>query len=355
MKKLLLIVDDNTDIISIIQEFLSDMFDGVHSASTVDEAQDLLAANQYSLMTLDINLQGRNGSEVIKFIMDAPDNPNKNISTILISGMMTSEFAEKNKSRFAGVLTKPFDMNVLRKIAEDSLKGTMPEKKPVDIKDLSNIPQIKCKMPFTVAQLEEKVEEVLSHIRKDNKLKKLFASMNINRDPESYLAVHVGLLINISTAISMKLEWNTDKTLSKFVYASYLHDIALADRNDLAKIASLEELTQKKDSLSATDYKLVFEHPNIAATTLSDYKEIPMDVLTIVRQHHELPKENGFPSKISHKKIIPMSTVFIVAHDLTDYILSNPKWDLAEYLTAAKEKFTGTHFQKTLVALEALG
>lgn len=355
MQKLLLIVDDNADIVNIIQEFLSDIFDGVHSASTVDEAQDLLAAHQYSLMTLDINLQGRNGSEVIKFIMDSPENTNKKTPIILISGMMTPDFAEKNKSRFAGVLTKPFDMNVLRKITEDSLKGPMLEKKPVDIKDLTNIPQIKCKIPFTVAELDEKVEEVLAQVRKDMKLKKLFTSMKINRDPESYLAVHMGILINISTAISMKLEWNTEKTLSKFVYASYLHDIALADRNDLAQISSLEELTGKKDKLSAADYKLVFEHPNIAATTLGDVKEIPMDVLTIVRQHHELPKENGFPSKISHKKIIPMSAVFILSHDLTDYILKNPKWDLTEYLVAAKIKFTGTHFQKALVALESLG
>jgi response regulator RpfG family c-di-GMP phosphodiesterase len=354
MKKLL-IVDDNKDIVDIIKEFLSDLYDEVYSASTVDEAQDLLAAHKFLLMTLDINLQGRNGSEVIKFIMDNPENPNKNLPIVLISGMMTPEFVEKNKTRFAGVLTKPFDMNDLRKIAEDVKKGPAPEKKPVEMKDLNNVPQIKCKMPFTVAQLDEKVEQVLVEIRKENKLKKLFASMKINRDPESYLAVHVGMLINISTAISMKLEWNTEKTLSKFVYASYLHDIALADRNDLAQITDFKELTMKKEELSPADYKLVFEHPNIAATTLSDYRDIPMDVLTIVRQHHELPSGEGYPSKISHKKIIPMSAVFIIAHDLTDYILANSKWKLSEYIAIAEVKFIGQHFSKALEALATLG
>jgi len=354
MKKLL-IVDDSPDIVYIIQEFLSDLFAEVHTAATVDAAQDLVAAHKFSLITLDINLYGRNGSEVIKFIMENADNPNKKTPIILISGMMTPEFVEKNKARFAGILNKPFEMGVLRKIAEDATSGSMPEKNSVELKDLSNVPQIKCAMPFTVTQLEEKVEQVLVDIRKENKLKKLFASMKINRDPESYQAVHMGMLINISTAISMKLEWNTEKTLSKFIYASYLHDIALADRGDLAKINSLEELNLKKESMTPADYKLVFEHPNIAATTLSDYREIPMDVLTIVRQHHELPKENGFPSKISHKKIIPMSAVFIISHDLSNYIIANPKWSLAEYIQDAKNKFTGTHFQKALTALEALG
>jgi response regulator RpfG family c-di-GMP phosphodiesterase len=355
MKKLLLIVDDNPEIVDVIKLFLSDMYDEVHTASTVDEAQDLLTTHKFTMMTLDINLHGRNGSEIIKFIMDNPENANKKTPIILISGMMTPEFIEKNKSRFAGVLTKPFEMSVLRQIAEDVNKGAMPEKKTIELRDLNNVPQIKCKMPFTVAQLEEKVEQVLVEIRKENKLKKLFASMKINRDPESYLAVKVGMLINISTAISMKLEWNTEKTLSKFVYASYLHDIALADRNDLAQISSFEELTKKKATLTPSDYKLVFEHPNIAATTLGDFRDIPMDVLTIVRQHHELPNETGFPSKISHKKIIPMSVVFIVSHDLTTYILANPKWNLADYLIQAKPKFTGAHFVKTLAALETLG
>jgi response regulator RpfG family c-di-GMP phosphodiesterase len=354
MKKLL-IVDDNKDIVDIIKEFLSDLYDEVYSASTVDEAQDLLIAHTFSLMTLDINLQGRNGSEVIKFIMDNPENPNKNLPIVLISGMMTPEFVEKNKSRFAGVLTKPFEMSILRKIAEDVKKGPGPEKKPVEIKDLNNVPQIKCKMPFTVAQLDEKVEQVLVEIRKENKLKKLFASMKINRDPESYLAVHVGMLINISTAISMKLEWNTEKTLSKFVYASYLHDIALADRNDLAQISDFNDITLKKNELSPADYKLIFEHPNIAATTLSDFRDIPMDVLTIVRQHHELPDGTGYPSKISNKKIIPMSAVFIISHDLTNYILANPKWKLPEYIALAEKKFIGQHFNKALEALAALG
>jgi hypothetical protein len=50
-----------------------------------------------------------------------------------------------------------------------------------------------------------------------------------------------------------------------------------------------------------------------------------------------------------------MTAVFIIAHDLTNYILANPKWKLPEYITMAEEKFIGQHFSKALVALAALG
>ncbi len=122
MKKLL-IVDDNPDIVDIIKEYLSDMYDLVIAASTVDQAQDYVCEHKFTMITLDINLHGRNGSEVIKFIMDAPTNENKTTPIVLISGMMTEEFIMKNRNRFAGVLVKPFDMNALRWIAEDVNKG----------------------------------------------------------------------------------------------------------------------------------------------------------------------------------------------------------------------------------------
>jgi response regulator RpfG family c-di-GMP phosphodiesterase len=351
----LLIVEDEPDMVGIIKDYLHDIFDEIHTANTIEQALDLVAHKKFALITLDINMQGRNGSEVVKFFLDNPTNENSLAPIIVISGMLTVQFIAKNKHHFAGILVKPFEMNVLRKIAEDAISGKIPARKnaPV-ISDMSDIPQLKCNVPFTVMQLDERVEEVMKQIRKDYRLKKLFSSMKVNRDPKSYISVHIGMLINISVSISMKLDWNLEQTLHKFVYAAYLHDIALAERNDLAMISSLEELKVKKKSMSHEEYKLVYEHPNIAATTLSEYQEIPIEVITMIRQHHEVPNETGFPSQISFPKIIPFSVIFIIAHDLTSYILSDPNWNIDVYLVRAKVKFVGPHFVKTLKALEML-
>ncbi len=351
-KKSLLIVDDNPDVLNIIKKILSDMFSEISTATNVDEAQDILLEKKFSLITLDINLQGRNGSEVVKFMRITPDCPNANTPIILISGLMTPEFVEKNKHRFAGILVKPFDSSELKLIVEKAVSSVVVVDSPSSEADFSDITALKCKMPFTITELEEKVDDVLKEIKKDNNLKKLFSKLKIDHDPHNYFSAHTGILINISIGISMKLEWSTDNTLSKFVYAAYLHDMALAEKPELARINSNDELLIQKAKLTKEDYKLVFEHTNLAGNTLAEINEIPPDVVTMVRQHHELPKANGYPAKISHSKIIPLASVFIIAHDLSDYILSNPKWNLKTYMEAAKIKFSGPHFIKALNALE---
>ena len=354
MKKSLLIVDDNPEILNIIQDYLSDIFDNIMTATSVDEALDLLSKNQFTLITLDINLQGRNGSEIIKFLIESTENKNKKTPIVLISGLMTVAFMERNKPRFAGVLLKPFDLDVLKNIAIEAHAGTLPTLNPIDTTDFADIPYLKCKMPFTVHELEEKVSSIIIEVRKNKNLKKLFTALNLKREADSYMTSHQGLLINISAAISMKMEWNTDKTLAKLVYSAYLHDMALANNYKLAQINNLEKLLKLKVTLSDTEYKLVYQHPNIAATTLADIKEIPADVVTIVRQHHEMPHKNGFPSKISHQHIIPLSAIFIVAHDLADYIIDDPNWNLDKYLHEATDKFSGPHFIKALAALKTI-
>jgi len=74
----------------------------------------------------------------------------------------------------------------------------------------------------------------------------------------------------------------------------------------------------------------------------------------IVKQHHELPNEKGYPSKLSFSKITPLASVFIMAHDLTHFIIDNPKWTIKDYIAKNKSKYKGAHFSKILAALNDL-
>ena len=229
-------------------------------------------------------------------------------------------------------------------------------KKPAALPEvpIDEISVSKCELPFPIEQLEERVEKILESVKKSPRLKSLFASMRVDRNQDAYLVNHVGVLINIATAICVNLEWNTDKTLEKFVYAAYLHDIALAQRTDLARISGFEELQKLEETLSPQEFKFVLEHPNIAANTIAELNDIPPDVEVMVRQHHELPKGNGFPAKITHQKIAPLTAVFIISHDLTDYILNNPKYNINDYVAIASKKFHGSHFFKIIRILPDL-
>ncbi len=352
MEKRLLIIDDNKEIVEVAGEILSDLFEVIESANTVDQAIALLQTQTYSFIVLDINLEGRNGAEVIKYLVENPENSNKEVPFVIISGMITPQFVERNRQRFAGILMKPFAHDELRAIAEFILNGVILETEVVPAgPTIDEIPYLKCNLPFPIIQLEQRVNKVLDQVRKSSKLKQLFSDLKIDRSGDNYIITHIGMLINIATGICIQMEWNTDKTLEKFVYAAYLHDMALSERPDLAKISTFDQLENLKDKLSAVDYKLVFEHPNIAARSIDNMREIPPDVQLIIKQHHELPKENGFPAKCSFQKITPLSTVFIIAHDLTEFILANQKWTMEDYIKKSKSKFKGIHFSKILSSL----
>jgi response regulator RpfG family c-di-GMP phosphodiesterase len=352
MTKKLLIIDDDKNILEVIEELLKDKFDTILSASNVDQSIKRLEENQFDLIILDINLEGRNGAEIVKYLIEHQKNKNNSSPIIINSGIINQSFVSKNIKKFAGILMKPFEHNELVTMVDNILTGKSNHTESDSGYD--DIPIVPCKLPFTVAQLEVRVTKALENVKKSSKLKELFQNLKLNREGDSYMAEHVGMLINISTAISIALEWNTDKTLEKFVYAAYLHDMALTDRPELAKIYSLQELDQKKETLSREDYKLVFEHTNIAAKKIEEIIEIPADVATIVRQHHENPKERGWPLKIASAKISPLSSVFIVAHDLTNFIFLNPEWTIASFIQKYRPTYKGPHFSKALQVLEKL-
>lgn len=358
MEKVLLIVDDSKEIIEVVESILDGLFDKIVTAASVQEAQEKVKNFVFSFIILDINLEGRNGAEVIKYLMDNPENENNSTPVVILSGNITEQFIERNSSRFTGVLMKPFGHDQLLRVVKDTLEqAEFGEPVTSSISENANddIPEPSFEIPFPVAELKNKVKSVLASVKKNPKLKQLFAELNIDRGADNYLMAHIGILLNVSTYICTKLDWTTEKTLEKFVYAAYLHDMALASRPDLARIhGTLFEVELLKDKLSAEDFKLVIEHANMAAKKIDETIDIPADVSLIIRQHHELPKENGFPNKVGASKITPFSTVFIVAHDLTDYILERPNWTIQEFMTKSKAKYKGQHFAKVLSVLNEM-
>lgn len=358
MEKVLLIVDDSKDIVEVIQDVLKDQFDRIETAASVEDAQEKVSLTVFSFIILDINLEGRNGAEVIKFLMDRPDNANNNTPVVILSGIINEQFIERNISRFAGVLMKPFDHEQLLSTVKNIL-GALYETPGVDAEistpEEVEVPLPPFDLPFPVPELQNKVKAVLAGVKKNTKLKQLFAEIKIDRSADSYVMAHIGILINVSTFLCQKLDWSTDKTLEKFVYAAYLHDMAISDRADLARVhGSLFEVGLVEEKVSPADFKLILDHAHHAAKKIEGIPDIPADVAIIVRQHHELPKENGFPAKIGYAKITPLATVFIVAHDLTDYIIEHPKWTIQEFMVKAKAKYKGPHFSKVLSVLNEM-
>lgn len=360
MERSLLIIDDEPHVLEIYEETLESIFNKIEKAHDIEEAILKLKNNLFSLVILDINLYGRNGAEVLRFIKNEPENVNHQTPFIISSGAINAPFIEKNENKYAGILSKPFDHEELYRMVENIINNSEAEEIKFETNELypaqldQDLPYLKCSLPFSLPKLEIMVNKVLEQIKNTPKLKNLFIKLKVDRNNDNYSQTRIGLLINIATGIAEKLDWGSEKTLEKFIFAAYLHDVGLTERPELARILNFDILGTQKDSLSESDYKLVFNHPEIAAKTMEEFKDIPADAVAMVRQHHELPSGRGFPGRLTYHKITPLSTVFIVAHDLADYIMNDPNWKLEIYLQKYKGKFKGVQFLKVLAVLKEM-
>jgi hypothetical protein len=131
-----------------------------------------------------------------------------------------------------------------------------------------------------------------------------------------------------------------------------LHDITLKN-HVLAAVDNLAELENKAEMFSSEEIQEYKLHPLKASELSKVMHNIPPDVDTILLQHHEKPDGKGFPNGITHSKMSPLSTVFIVAHDLVRFIqTSEGPLHLDAFMTSAREKYTSNHFKRILKCIE---
>lgn len=165
-----------------------------------------------------------------------------------------------------------------------------------------------------------------------------------------YLADHSALTGYLACAIAANHEWGSEATFQKLSLAALLHDIVL-NNNDLGRCRTVDEAI--KAGFSEKEVKDYENHPNASAQLARQLTEVPPDVDVIILQHHERPDGEGFPRRLSHSHISPLSALFIIAHDLADYTLAKGKdASVAEFLNQTKDYYSPSRFRSVLNALQ---
>lgn len=387
-EKSILVIDDEPIILDLVRECLLEDFQIIITATNVEAARDHLFSRQFDVILVDIDIRGTNGAEIVKFVGDYDPSGNKETPIMIMSGLINDTFKEKFQDKFAGILAKPFKPGDLqaqvlialgkskRRNKNQNLSLTNEESEFVeesrDVNTLApkNGEKIKVEFevednkfeidffnpnvvsPFEIKDLSQKVGVVLNKVKKNNKLSELFKNIKIS-DKEGYMLKHIELLINISTGISHAMDWGSEQTLEKFVFASYLHDVSLGDAHELAKYKFLKEFDD--NPTINDDIKKIIKYHSIASKKLIEHKsDIPVDVHTIIELHHEMPDGSGFPYGFDHKRITPLASIFIVSHLLADYIIENKNWKIKDFVAIYSSKMKGPHFRKALKTLENL-
>ena len=195
------------------------------------------------------------------------------------------------------------------------------------------------------------VQMTVAFMDKKPNLQKMLAKMKSHKG--KYITDHAYMVSYIACSIATHLEWASEATFFKLSLAAFLHDFGIAD-HALAACSTLAEA--KAIGLNEKELTAFKNHPFVAAEQVKKMSEIPPDVDVIIQQHHELPDGKGFPRGISAAHIAPLSSVFIVAHDIVKNIFFAPPegFNLSTYLLEAQPRYQQSSFKRVLAAAKKL-
>jgi len=109
-KKRLLIVDDESDLTDLLREFLGSEGYDITTAADGDQAVNILGAQGFDAVLLDILMPKRNGLEVLKFI--TTNHPET--KTVILTGHSDLRSAvEARKLGAAEFISKPYKLQTI--------------------------------------------------------------------------------------------------------------------------------------------------------------------------------------------------------------------------------------------------
>lgn len=202
--------------------------------------------------------------------------------------------------------------------------------------------------------MAREVSRTVEKLKKRPAIMKYLHQLEVIRGDDDYIEEHIKVLTIICTFIARSMGWVSEASLEKFVYASYMHDAPFFQHPKLARIRDIHEFEKMKPLLTPEEQKIFLSAPETSAAIVRSDSAAPMDAETMLIQQKERPDGSGFPYHCSVSKISPMSALFIIAHDLTDVIMTEKDWAMDVWLKEKRKTFKGSHFSKIMDGLETV-
>jgi len=146
----ILVVDDEELIVELLKEYFSELGYGVWVAQSAEEAiSKLNNSNNLNLVITDINLPGKSGLELLKIVKETKED----LPVVLLTGLKTLDNAiSAVKSGATDYITKPFDLESVRKVVERILKKQSRSLKKKQV--FENIKHLKLSFEFITSELD---------------------------------------------------------------------------------------------------------------------------------------------------------------------------------------------------------
>ena len=104
-----------------------------------------------------------------------------------------------------------------------------------------------------------------------------------------------------------------------------------------------------KNTLTKEEKKLILNHHKDSADASIKFQGVPLDVDTIIKQHHNI--KDGITLGGSSGEPSLFSSIFIISHDLSDYIFFNKKWTVNDFILEKKDHYKSGNLLRVYEAI----
>lgn len=166
-----------------------------------------------------------------------------------------------------------------------------------------------------------------------------------------YLPRHIRTLSMVSCALMRLMGGSSKELVKNLTYCSLVHDVAYFNNPKLAQIKNPKHFEKVKKFLTVMEKELYYRSFNYAFEYATSDHSAPAGAAHLIK---ELRSYHTAENKVSFAKkgnLSELASIFIVAHDLTDYILSHPQWTFYEYLQTYPFLEYGEHFEALFQSL----
>ncbi len=186
------------------------------------------------------------------------------------------------------------------------------------------------------------IDSALKLIEQNHNIKEMWQNIVKKQD---FLAEHSLLVTHIASAILEYTPWRSETNVVKLAVASFFHDMQIRERKQI-----LEHDLVKDNEGSRTDKLDMMKHPYRAVEMLSQISNMPIDVDSIIKNHHECYDGNGYPKGADFSKLSALPTVFILAHDLVNHLYTTgfSEKNIQNFVNGVKNIYTEDYFKTVL-------
>jgi len=326
-----LIIDDDTSILSIIETILREEPD-LEVVSMEDPliALQHISTKDVNVILTDIKLPGLSGIDLLERV----GKFNPGIQVILMTGYLEADVMRRAIQLGAyDFLHKPFDYNELIL----TVRQAMEKYRLLRQNELyhSRLEQLVEQRTLELIQAKAKLE--------NHYLNAINSMINAIEISDVYTVGHSERVTAISLILGQLMKFSSEE-LRYLRIGAMLHD--------LGKVGRINALITKPEKLAGDEYEMVKQHP-LHGAKIVEPLGLPQSVSDVILQHHERPDGKGYPLGISNDKISIFARIVSIA-DSYDAMTSQRAYrnnlPPSEALEEIRSK-SGTQFDQDITQL----